>query len=139
MDITTSRSFALYIWVLFISFMQSVNGAQFLNITSLFLLRYFFSYFALLLFFSKYFFQVFLNYSVETLLRLCNFVSNFITNQIVSCFCCCLNCFPEAIFSASVADCLAWSRSFWLYLLFKLLLIFFQWFLPISLMKYKNS
>ena len=29
--------FALTVWVLFISLMQSVNGAQFLNITPLFL------------------------------------------------------------------------------------------------------
>ena len=34
--ITTSMSLALSICVLFISLMQSVNGAQFLNTTSLF-------------------------------------------------------------------------------------------------------
>ena len=34
----------------------------------------------------------------------------------------------EAVFSASVADCLAWSRRFWLYSLLKILLIFFQYF-----------
>ena len=37
-DITTSMYLALCICVLFISFMQSVNGAQVLNITSLLLL-----------------------------------------------------------------------------------------------------
>ena len=36
--ITTSRSFALSTWVLFVSIMQSVNTVQFLNITPLFLL-----------------------------------------------------------------------------------------------------
>ena len=30
----------------------------------------------------------------------------------------------EAVLTASVADCLVWSRSFWLHLLFKVLLIF---------------
>ena len=34
----------------------------------------------------------------------------------------------EAVFSASVADCLAWSRSFGLYSLLTFLLIFFQYF-----------
>ena len=34
----------------------------------------------------------------------------------------------EEVFSASVADCLAWSRPFWLYALLKFLLIFFQYF-----------
>ena len=37
-DITTSKYFALSIWVLFISLMQWVSGAKFLNITPLFLL-----------------------------------------------------------------------------------------------------
>ena len=36
--ITTFRSFTLYTWVLFILLMQSVSGAQFLNIALLFLL-----------------------------------------------------------------------------------------------------
>ena len=35
--ITTLRYFALSTWVLFISLTQSVNGAQFVNITPLFL------------------------------------------------------------------------------------------------------
>ena len=38
MGITISISLALSICVLFISFIQSINGAQFLNITSLSLL-----------------------------------------------------------------------------------------------------
>ena len=37
MCIKTFRSFALSTWVLFISLMQSANGAQFLDITSLFI------------------------------------------------------------------------------------------------------
>ena len=36
--ITMSRSFTLYTWVLFILLIQSVSGAQFLNIALLFLL-----------------------------------------------------------------------------------------------------
>ena len=36
----------------------------------------------------------------------------------------------EAVLSASVADCLAWSRSFWLYLPLKFFLIFLPIFLP---------
>ena len=44
----------------------------------------------------------------------------------------------EAVLSASVADCLAWSRSFWFYLLLKFLLIFLPIFLPIFLAKDKN-
>ena len=67
-----------------------------------------------------------------------NFISNFITNQITSCSCCFWNDFFEEVLIASVADCLAWSKSFWrianipgLYLPPKLLLIFSPMFLPI--------
>ena len=48
----------------------------------------------------------------------CNFtvvsyrVIDFITNQITSCFCCFWITLFELVLSASVADCLAWSRSF---------------------------
>ena len=44
---TTSRSFACSIWVLFILLKQSLNGASFLNTTLLFLLsiRFPFGYF----------------------------------------------------------------------------------------------
>ena len=41
-----------------------------------------------------------------------NSISNFITNQITSCFCCFLNCFFLAVLKASVVDCLAWSGNF---------------------------
>ena len=42
-------------------------------------------------------------------------ISNFVTSQIFSCFCLFLNeCFWRSF--ESVADCLPWSRSFWLYL-----------------------
>ena len=41
-DITTSRSFALSVWILFLLLMQSVNGAQFLNVICLFLASAFF-------------------------------------------------------------------------------------------------
>ena len=39
----------------------------------------------------------------------------------------------KAVLSASVASCLAWSRSFWLCVLLKFLLIFLSTFLPIFL------
>ena len=51
--------------------------------------------------------------------------------KITSCFCCFLNCFFEAVLKASVVDCLAWSRSFRLYLLLKCLLMFLPIFLRI--------
>ena len=44
----------------------------------------------------------------------------------------------EAVLSASVADYLTWSRSFWLYLLVKILLVFLLIFLPIFLVRVKN-
>ena len=43
------------------------------------------------------------------------------------------------VLRASVADCLAWSRRYWLYLPLKFLLIFLLIFFPILLAKYKNS
>ena len=49
--------------------------------------------------------------------------------------------FFEAVSSAYVADCLAWSRNFWLYLLLKFLIIFwliFYVYLPIFSAKDKN-
>ena len=57
-------------------------------------------------------------------LNFCDFISNFITNQITSCFCCFWITFSELFLNASAADCLVWSRSFWLYLLLEILLIF---------------
>ena len=44
----------------------------------------------------------------------------------------------EAVLRASVADFLAWTRSFWLYLLLKFLLTLLPIFLPIFLAKDKN-
>ena len=46
--------------------------------------------------------------------------------------------FSELVLSASVADYLAWKRSFWLYLTLKVLLIFLPAFLAIFLAKDKN-
>ena len=43
------------------------------------------------------------------------------------------------VLRASVADCLAWSRRYWLYLPLKFLLIFLLIFFPTLLAKYKNS
>ena len=43
-----------------------------------------------------------------------NFISNFMTNQTTSCFCCFSNYFLWTSFKCLFADCLAWSRSFWL-------------------------
>ena len=56
-----------------------------------------------------------------------DFISNFIANQINSCFCYffLFFIFPfEAVLSVSVVACLAWSRHFLLYLRFIFLLIF---------------
>ena len=46
--------------------------------------------------------------------------------------------FFEVVLSAFVADCLTWSRSFWLYLLLTFLLIFLPIFLLSFLTKDKN-
>ena len=59
------------------------------------------------------------------------FFSNFITNQITSYFCCFLNYSFWTSLSTSAADCLVWSRSFWLYLPSKFLLTFLPIFFPI--------
>ena len=40
----------------------------------------------------------------------CNFISDFITIQITSCFCCSWIVLLEAVLSASVTNCLAWTR-----------------------------
>ena len=68
----------------------------------------------------------------------CNFISNFITYQITSCFCSFINYFFEAILSASVADCLAWSRRFWLYIPLTFWLMFLLIFLLVFLAKDKG-
>ena len=65
-----------------------------------------------------------LRYFGEIFLKLCNFISNFITNQITSCFCDFLNSSFWSSFKCIVAHCLAWSRNFWLHLPHKFLLIF---------------
>ena len=44
----------------------------------------------------------------------------------------------EVVLNASVIDCLAWPRNFWLYLLLKFLLIFLPITLPLFLGKDKN-
>ena len=61
----------------------------------------------------------------------CNFVRDFITNWIT-------NALFEAVSCASV-HFLAWSRSFWLYLLLKFLFICLPIFLPLLLAKDKNQ
>ena len=53
-----------------------------------------------------------------------SFISNFITNEIISYFCCFVIYFLEVVLFASVANCLWWLQSFWLYLLLKFLLAF---------------
>ena len=64
----------------------------------------------------------------------CNFICKFVS----SCFCCFQIVLLEAVLSASVADCLTWSRSPWLYLLLKFLLMFLPIFLLMFLTKHKN-
>ena len=58
------------------------------------------------------------------------FIGNCITNQITSCFCFFLITLFQAVLNASVADCLAWSRVFWLYLPLKFFLYVYQYFYP---------
>ena len=59
----------------------------------------------------------------------CNFVSNFIASQITICFCCFMNSsFWSSFKFICVADSLEWSKSFWMHLLFKLVLIFLPMF-----------
>ena len=72
-------------------------------------------------------------------LSFCNFISNFIINQIISFFGSLFNCcfFFEVVLD--VDGCLAWSRSFWPYLLLKFLLIFLPNFPAIFKEKYKIS
>ena len=71
----------------------------------------------------------------------CNSISNFVTNQTTSGFCCFFNYLLlellEVVLSAHVADFLTWSRSFCLCLPLKFLLIIAM-FLPIYLAKGKN-
>ena len=84
-------------------------------------------------FLSVFLLHSFLNYFFEKFLKLSNFISKLISG----CLYCFLTLFEEVL-NASVADCLAWSRIFWLYLLFKLSLIFLPIFLPIFLAEDKN-
>ena len=61
----------------------------------------------------------------------CYFISNFVTNQITSCFCCFLNCsFWSSFYCIYCRFFLTLSRSFWPYFLLK--------FLPMFLAKDKN-
>ena len=75
----------------------------------------------MLLSFFRYFFIVlicncFWNILLRTFWDLHDFINDSITNQVISFFCCFLNCFLGAVLVASFADRLTWSRSFWLYL-----------------------
>ena len=75
-------------------------------------------------------FPLSLKYPVVNFLDFCNFIINFITNQLpfVSDFF--WIAVSEVVLSASVIDFLAWSRRLWLYLLIKFLLLFYQCFCP---------
>ena len=72
------------------------------------------------------------------------FKYNFITNKITSCFCGFLNYSFDLVLSASAADFLGWSKSFWLYFPLTFLSIFLPMFLikeynPIFFHKYSIS
>ena len=86
---------------------------------------------------AKYlFFFLFLNYSLVTFLRLFWFYQKFYfkpNHQLVLLLFWIVRF--EAVWRSSVADCLALSTGFWVYLLLKFLPIF----LPIFLVKDKNS
>ena len=66
-------------------------------------------------------------------------ISNFITNDIINYFKFFSVAHLEAVLNVSVEDCLAWSRSFWLYLLLKFLFKFLPVFLLIFWPKDKHS
>ena len=80
-------------------------------------------------------FQLPLNY----LWHFLNFISDFITNLITSCFCCFwIACF-EIVLSASVEYWLAWLRNFGVYLQLTFLFIFLLIILPIFCGMRQNS
>ena len=72
-------------------------------------------------------------------LETCNFISSFITNDIINYFQFFSVGHLEAVFNMSAEDCLAWSRRFWLHLPLKFLFKFITVFLLIFLPKYKHS
>ena len=55
-------------------------------------------------------------YLLRSIWDFCNFIRGFTTNQITNCFCYFWIALFELVSSASVANCLVWSTSFWLYL-----------------------
>ena len=67
-----------------------------------------------------------------------NSISNLITNQITSFLCYFWVTLFEVVLSASVANCLVWSKSFWKYLPLTFLLILLKIFLPIFLVRDRN-
>ena len=68
----------------------------------------------------------------------CNSVSDLITSQVTSWFCCFWITLFGVVLSAFVADCLAWSRSAWLYWPLKFLRKFLSIFYPYFFSKDNN-
>ena len=88
-------------------------------------------------YFFRYFFIILISNCLWRCSNFCNSISNFITNQITSCFCYFLNNFFEVVLYL-LQTWLVWSRSFRLYFSGKSLLMFLPIFLPIFLAKDKN-
>ena len=83
--------------------------------------------------FSKYFFFIYFRIIIWwSFWNPWNFISNFISSEISSCFW--ISLF-EAVLNPSAADCLAWWRNFWRFLILRFLIKY----LPIFLAKDKSQ
>ena len=83
--------------------------------------------------FSKYIFFIYFRIILWwSFWNPCNFISSFISSEISSCFW--ISLF-EAVLDPSAADCLAWWRNFWRFLILRFLIKY----LPIFLAKDKKS
>ena len=107
----------------------------FINSSSISDHQQFFSFFWRYISFLRYFFIMLIckYFWIILLWRFLNFrnsISNFITNQITKCISIWLNWLFETVLSASFADCLAWSRNFWLYYNLRFYLYFYKYFCP---------
>ena len=103
------------------------------------LLSFFWKYIHIFWYFYWFFFCWWVSLWIILRWILCSFISDLITNQItVVASAVFSNAFFGEVLGASVTNCLA-SRSFWLYLPLKFLLIFLPLFAVILLAKGKNS
>ena len=82
------------------------------------------------IFFFRYFFIILICNCFYVFWIFFSFSSNFITNQITSCFCCFLNSSFKAVLKASAADCLARSEFFDCIYHWSFYVYFYQYFYP---------